>query len=350
VTPSPQEGASSQEGTKQPTAQSRLGSIGRRPQVRVAAIIAFAIACGAVVWFVSGGDNSRTKASVRAVSAQDLARLPATVHHPVYWAGPKRGFTYELTETNNGRIFIRYLPVGVSVGANQPKYLTIGTYPVKNAPAAVRAIAKRVQALPVTLSGGGVAVQDTQHPTSVYVAYPGSDYQVEVFDPSPARAEGLVLAGGVSPIASVIGPTQSANAAPASVTTAGLRELAASVGHPVYWAGPEPGTTYERTHTSDGRIYIRYLPSGVKAGDPHPHTTVGTYPFRDAVGAVKAIAKETGARTFTVAGGALAVVYPTHPTSVYLAFPGSNFQIEVFDPAPARARQLVTSGRIAPVR
>jgi hypothetical protein len=193
-------------------------------------------------------------------------------------------------------------------------------------------------------------VQDTQHPTSVYVAYPGSDYQVEVFDPSPARAEGLVLAGGVSPIASVIGPTQSANAAPASVTTAGLRELAASVGHPVYWAGPEPGTTYERTHTSDGRIYIRYLPSGVKAGDPHPHTTVGTYPFRDAVRAVKAIAKETGARTFTVAGGALAVVYATHPTSVYLAFPGSNLQIEVFDRSPARARQLVTSGRIAPIR
>jgi hypothetical protein len=318
--------------------------------VRIAGIIAFAIAFGAVAWLVSGGDNSGTKASVAAVSAQDLAGLPATVNHPVYWAGPKSGFTYELTQTTNGRIFIRYLPAGVSVGTSQPKYLTIGTYPVKDALGAVRAIAKRVKALPVTLSGGGVAVQDTQHPTSVYLAYPGSDYQVEVFDPSPARAERLVLSGRVTPIATSSGPTQSATAPPALATLGELRVLAASVGHPVYWAGPESGTTYERTHTSDGRIYIRYLPSGTKVGDPHPHPTVGTYPFRDAAGAVKAIAKQAGTRTFTVAGGALAVVYATHPTSVYLAFPGSNFQIEVFDPSPARARQLVTSGRIVPVR
>jgi hypothetical protein len=317
--------------------------------VRIGGIIAFAIACGAVVWLVSGSDDSGTKSSVRAVSAQDLAGLPATVGHPVYWVGPERGFTYELTQTSNGRTFIRYLPAGVSVGTTAP-YVTVGTYPLKHALAAVRAIAKRVNASPVTLSGGGVAVQDAQHPTSVYLAYPGSDYQIEVFDPSPTRAKNLVLSGRVSAIASAPGPTQSTSAPPGSATIDQLHALAASVGHPVYWIGPESGTTYERTRTSDGRIYIRYLPSGVKVGDPHPHTTVGTYPYRDALGAVKAIARQTGGYAFTVAGGALAVVYPTHPTSVYLAFPRSNFQIEVYDPSPARARQLVTSGRITPLR
>src|SRR2546430_1816091 len=39
-----------------------------------------------------------------------------------------------------------------------------------------------------------------------------------------------------------------------------LNELAASVGHPVYWAGLQPKDTYELTKTKDGRIYIRYLP------------------------------------------------------------------------------------------
>ena len=37
------------------------------------------------------------------------------------------------------------------------------------------------------------------------------------------------------------------------------------------------------------------------------------------------------------------------PTSVYVAYPGSKVQIEVFDPDPARALRLVTSGHIQPV-
>jgi len=108
--------------------------------------------------------------------------------------------------------------------------------------------------------------------------------------------------------------------------------------------------TYELTETSDGRIYVRYLPRGIGVGDPKPHTTVGTYPFRNPVAAVKAIAKETGGRTFSIAGGGLAAVDGNHPTSVYVAFPRSDYQIEVFDRSAARARQLVSSGLVVPVR
>lgn len=317
------------------------------------AVITLAVVAGLVAWLlVRGNDNGNTvkKAPAKAVSAESLATLPSTFHHPVYWAGPKSGFTYEVTRTNDGRIFIRYLPAGVPVGANRPKYLTIGTYPVKNALGAVRAIATRLHATPFRLSGGGLAVQDTRHPTSVYLAYPGADYQVEVFDPSPARAQSLVLSGRVSPIDSRSGAAQSA-AAPAEIVLPGaLRRLAAQVAHPVYWAGSQRGTSYERTVTNDGRIYIRYLPAGVKAGDQRLYTTVGTYRVQDAVVAVKAIAKSTGSRTFKVAGNAVAVIDSAHPTSVYLAFPKSQYEIEVFDPSPRRARQLVTSGRITAVR
>jgi hypothetical protein len=269
--------------------------------------------------------------------------------HPVYWAGPKQGFSYELTETNDGRIYVRYLPGGVSIGTDKPKYLTIGTYPLKNALASVRAIAKRLRVRPMKLTRGGIAVQDTKHPTSVYFAFPGSDYELEVYDPSPARALQLVRSGKIRPLKSTTGPTQSTSAKPTAVTVQQLRALESAVRHAVYWVGPESRTTYELTRTSDGTIYVRYLPRGAKVGDSKPHTTVGTYPFRNPVGAVEAIAKDTGRRTFSTSGGGVAVVDGNHPTSVYVAYQGSNYQLEVFDPSAARALRLVRSGRVVPV-
>jgi hypothetical protein len=41
--------------------------------------------------------------------------------------------------------------------------------------------------------------------------------------------------------------------------------------------------------------------------------------------------------------------YKTRPTSVYLAYPESDYQIEVFDPSPTRAVELVTSGQVKQV-
>jgi hypothetical protein len=330
--------------------QSRLASLG--PEARIGAVVALALVAGLVVWLLArGGNKSATpnsRSSVRAVSARDLAALPAAVGHPVYWAGPQAGYTYELTRTNDGRIYVRYLPAGVPLGSNQPKYLTVGTYRVRNAFAAVRGIARGFHVTPMRLSGGGIAVQDTKHPTSVYFAYPRSDYQIEVYDPSPPRALQLVLSGKIIQVGSTTAPTRAASR-PTLVTAQQLSSLESSVGHPVYWVGPSPRTAYELTRPSDGRIYIRYLPSGSNAGDPKPHTTVGTYPFRNPITAVRAIAKETGGRTFAVPRGGTAAVDGRHPTSVYVAFPRSNYEIEVFDPSAARARRLVSSGLVAPV-
>jgi hypothetical protein len=328
-----------------PTARLRVGS----PEVRLGAVVALALVAGLVVWLLVRGNDNSARSSAQAASAQDLAALPTTVGHPVYWAGPSRNFTYELTRTSDDRIYIRYLPAGVSIGSNQPKYLTIGTYPVQNALAAVRGIAKGLHVTPMKLNGGGAAVQDTKHPTSVYFAYPRSDYQGEVYDPSPPRALQLVVSGKITPLESTKGPTQPASARPKRATVQQLRAFESSAGHPVYWVGAQAGVSYELTETGDGRTYVRYLPSGTEVGDDKPHTTVGTYPFRNPVAAVKAIAKETGGRTFSIAGGGIAAVDASHPTSVYVGFPGSSYQIEVFDPSAARARQLVSSGLVVPV-
>jgi hypothetical protein len=45
-----------------------------------------------------------------------------------------------------------------------------------------------------------VAMIDRAHPTSVYVAYPDRDLQIEVYDPDPAHALSVAKSGVVRPI------------------------------------------------------------------------------------------------------------------------------------------------------
>src|SRR3954469_12484664 len=248
---SPADDATSME---RPAVRRPLGS----PEARIGALVALAVVAGLVVWLLARGNDNSTgtfRTSAQPVSARELARLPATVGHQVYWAGPKRGFTYELTRTRDDRIYIRYLPAGVAIGSNQPKYLTVGTYPSEDALAAVRGLAKRLRVKAIRLKGGGAAIQDAKHPTSVYLGYPKSAYQVEVYDPSPARALQLVLSGKIAPLESTTGTTRPGPGRRRAVTVRQLRAVDSAAGIAVYWLGPRSGMTYELTETRDGRIY-----------------------------------------------------------------------------------------------
>jgi hypothetical protein len=104
--------------------------------------------------------------------------------------------------------------------------------------------------------------------------------------------------------------------------------------------------TYELTKTSQGGFLLRYLPPEVAIGSPTPQLTVGTYPFAKPLAAIRRLSQAKGATLIQLPGGGLAVADPHFPKSIYLAFPGSNYEVEVFDPSLARARQLVTSGQI----
>jgi hypothetical protein len=133
------------------------------------------------------------------------------------------------------------------------------------------------------------------------------------------------------------------------VSVQSLRALADASGHPIYWAGPEPDVKYELTRVTDGRIYIRYLPKSVPIGDKHLYPIVATYPVANAYRAIRTAAKESGAVTFHTKRGGLAVYNQSAPTNVYLAYPGSKYQVEVFDPNPSRARRLVKTGAVRPI-
>ena len=268
--------------------------------------------------------------------------------HPIFWLGPHTGMTYELAQTSSGTIFVRYLPAGVEVGAKEP-YLSVATYPFPGAYAAIQS------------RDSGAEHQDDQAPerwnrrdskgvsTNVHAAYPGVDYQVEIFDPTPGNAAKFVKAGKLAAFGR-LNSTASAAPQPKAATSAALRTLAASLDHPLYWAGPKEGVTYEVVQTSDGQVSIRYLPKGTKVGAAGQYLTVGTYPYPGAFAAVKTLAKDPNQRVIKLAGGGLAVVDKTGPRkNIHLAYPGVDYQVEVFDPSAAAASRVVSSDQVTSI-
>lgn len=179
----------------------------------LAAIVMAAVVAGGVILATSGSSSPQSTASspaarpaatssgttVQAASLATLRALPATIGHPVYWAGARPATTYELTTSPDGRVYVRYLTGGARVGSPLPNFLTVGTYVVPNAEAAVRTAAAQPGAIKVPVPGG-VGFYNSARPTSVYFAYPGSNVQVETYDPSPAVARQLVESGAIKPV------------------------------------------------------------------------------------------------------------------------------------------------------
>jgi len=175
-----------------------------RKWLRILPAVLVAIAVAVIVWLIVRGDDNSSKTAsgpppASAASASTLRGLSGQLGHDVYWAGNRSRFTYELTEVN-GNTFIRYLPSGVSVGDPRPNYLTVGTYPRRNSYALLKRQARQPGNGSLGVAHNGLVVWSKGRPQSVYLAYPGSNVQVEVYDPSATRARRLATSGVVRPI------------------------------------------------------------------------------------------------------------------------------------------------------
>jgi hypothetical protein len=304
------------------------------PRLRLVAVLAFALLAGLVTWLVTthtGKSSKSSNATIKVVSEQGLQKLVSS--KPVYWAGPEQGARYAVEQRSNGQVYVRY--VTAQMKADTVATLTVGTYPMKNAYASTVALGKKSgwKQL-VTGTGGQAAFSSSAHPRNVYLAQPGLDYQIEIYDPTPGRAAVLVQAGRVLPVA---------QGERLGLTLTALKQKVASLGTPVYWIGSESHVTYEYTRNPNGNVYLRYLPRGVAVGASGAYPTIGTYPMAKAVATTKAAGGRPGAVRVKLSG-AEAFYANSKPTSVYVAFTGSDFQIEVYNPVAAQALAAVKTG------
>ena len=168
-----------------------------------------AAAAGVGVWLlVRDSSPSTSTASTTTTSSVTplgpVAASPATLltyvkalGRPIYWEGPLPGYTVEFTETSSGNVYVRYLPKSVRIGDKRAAFRVIGTYPYLGALRALQAVAKSGG---TKLSGGGLLVESAGNTKSVHIAYPGIDYEIEIYDPRPGRARTLALSGKVTPV------------------------------------------------------------------------------------------------------------------------------------------------------
>jgi hypothetical protein len=152
-----------------------------------------------VVWLFSGDDDNSPDASAVAqiVSAEELEEAVEDEAQPVYWAGEEEGTELELSQPEAGRTYVRYLTEGAEAGDQRAEFLTVGTYHQPDAVAALRRQAKESDGVLATAPGKAVVYFNRDQPVSVYLAYPGVDVQIEVFDPSFTRALQLVNSGQI---------------------------------------------------------------------------------------------------------------------------------------------------------
>jgi len=170
--------------------------------VTLAAVVAI------VAWLATrgddqGGDKSAARAEpvVGIVSPAGLAAAGAKLGQPIYWTGSLPGTELVLEQLSEGGARVVYLPAGEEAGGDAAAALTIGSYPLADPEAALRAFAARPGAIVRHSSDGTEVVSSREQPTSVYFVGADGTVQVEVYDPSPRRAMRLALSGRVRPVA-----------------------------------------------------------------------------------------------------------------------------------------------------
>lgn len=132
-------------------------------------------------------------------SESDLVALSGQVGHPIYWIGQQAGTTLEVTRLSKGEVFVRYVDDDAAIGDRKPRFLSVGTYPLKNAYEVLGQVAEN-EGVQVESSNGALVVQDEKAPQSVYLAYPDQDLQIEVYDPDPERALDVATSEELGPL------------------------------------------------------------------------------------------------------------------------------------------------------
>jgi hypothetical protein len=177
----------------------------RWTSVAVVGVVVLAVALLGWTWVSGARDDAAATAPSTStapgpvlMSHDQLVEVAAAAGHSVYWAGA-RGLTGVEVTTVGRDLYVRYLPDGEPAGATTP-YLTVGTYEKADAYTGLVTASTVSGARSEKLKGGAFLVQPAGKATSAYFAFPGTTLLVEVYDPTPGAAYGLVESGDVQPI------------------------------------------------------------------------------------------------------------------------------------------------------
>jgi hypothetical protein len=168
----------------------------------LASLLVGAVAVMLLLWFlVIKAENDVGRDGPEVVEASDLSDAADRAGHPVYWAGEREGKKIELAESDDGRVYVRYLDENAEAGVRSTKFMTVATYPTDDAVAALRRGAKRLPNAELARGDdGSVVLIDPSTPGSVRIAHPGSDEQIEFYTPNIRESIRLATDGSIQPV------------------------------------------------------------------------------------------------------------------------------------------------------
>ncbi|MFZ9797287.1 MAG: hypothetical protein ACO3EN_06350 [Candidatus Nanopelagicales bacterium] len=179
----------------------RLNQIDRTILITIiiTALISVITTFGISSLFLNKTNSTSTEARTgqMALSEQELKSVVMNLNSVIYWAGPLENAKYTLNVDEAGAAFIRYLPNGEGANDTEKKYLTVATYKVNAAFDAVKAAGNEQDGIGLITADGAAVYYNKNSASNVYLAYPGQDLQIEVFDPTPGRALQLVNTTGL---------------------------------------------------------------------------------------------------------------------------------------------------------
>jgi hypothetical protein len=169
----------------------------------ITAMVTVLLAFGAFSLFSNNSSTSTTQSTEGQLplTEAELKSVVANLNSVVYWVGPLDNAKYTLDVTDAGAAFVRYLPNGEGANDTAKNYLIVATYRVNAAYDAIKTAGNEQDGIGLMTSDGAAVYYNKNAATNVYMAYPGQDLQIEVFDPSPGKALQLVNTTGlVKPI------------------------------------------------------------------------------------------------------------------------------------------------------
>jgi len=120
-----------------------------------------------------------------------------------------------------------------------------------------------------------------------------------------------------------------------------LQSLVVEESITAYWAGPRPGYLYSINTTAKDRVFLQYIQADKNSSNVVANSRViATYFVKDGFARTVAAATRPGNTGFRNPNGSVVFYSKNRNTDIYLAFPGKEVQIEIFDPLAGQALSL----------